>query len=150
MRSVLLAFLLLQASLAAQDITSLLDYKNLLVKPAATVLTVTASSGDGSVCTASKSAGTSIYLVLVCSNSTGSLKTTVLKASGTVQSDLLWGLGDITCLFLANPTATAIPAVGSWTIVPAVGVGWQCATNIRTGGAVTGQTAVVAGAVSWP
>jgi hypothetical protein len=127
---------------------------NLLIHPPALVLNVTAAQGDGTTCTAFKSAGAAIYLSLSCNNtvpgSLGSLKTATLLSTGNTPTSSLWNLGDVMCLFLINPTATAIPAQGSWTAIPAVSVGWQCSTNIRTNGSISGQTAVVAGAVSWP
>jgi hypothetical protein len=144
------ALLLLVPAAHAQDVTGLQDYINLLLHPPANVLTITASQGDGTSCTASKSAGSSIYLSLACASPGGSIKSAVLKASGSATSSFVWGLGDVACLFLLNPSATPIAASGSWTAITAVGVGWQCSTNIRTAGAVSGQTALVTGAVSWP
>ncbi len=134
----------------AQDVTSLEDFKNFLLHPPVQVLSITASQGDGTTCVANKSLGPVIYMSLVCLQTNGTLKTAVLKVSGTVPSSAIFGLGNVTCLFLLNPTAAAIPALGSWTAIPANGVGWQCTTDIVMAGVATGQTPVVAGAVSWP
>lgn len=142
--------ILIASACLGQDATTVMDAINLANHPPVTILTMTASQGDGTVCKASKVAGSTIYLTLACTSSGVVLNGTTLKATGTLVSSTTFDYGDVLCLFLVNPTATAIAATGSWTAIPAVSVGWQCSTNIRTAGSVSGQTALVAGSVSWP
>jgi hypothetical protein len=147
----LLPFLLLSGACFAQDITTLGNVINQIFHPPAVVLTVTASQGDGTVCTLAKIGGSVINAYLNCTTATtASLKASTLQASGTVMQSTVWGLGDVLCILAANPSATAIAAQGSLGAIPAVSVGWSCSTNIRTAGAITGQTAIVNGSVSWP
>jgi hypothetical protein len=141
-------FLLFAVSIAAkaQDATTLLNWLNMIRNPPATVLTVTASSGDGTVLTASKVAGSTINLFLNASNAAGSLKSGILAANGSAAQQTVFMYGNALCVFLANPTATAIAAAGSFPAVPATSVGWQCSTQMTSGG----STPVVTGTVSWP
>lgn len=151
-----LLLFLIPLALSAQSASSVMDFITIITKPPTTVLTVTASQGDGTICTAGKVASSAIYLSVTCSNLAYTSNSTLLKASGLNQTSLLINLGDVFCTFLVNPTATALVAQGSWTAIPANAVGWQCSTYIRSTGTngllgpITGETAVVAGSVSWP
>ena len=128
---------LIAASLQAQDVTTLLDVFNMVQHPPTNVLTITASQGDGTVCTAAKEASSTIYLALSCVSGKTAVKGTVLKSTDTAVSFMPFGYGDVNCLFTVNPVAPAT-------------VTWSCSTNIRTSGTVSGQTAIVQGSVSWP
>ncbi len=138
----------------AQSVTALLNAFNLLEHPPTSVLTVVASGGDQTSCTAGKVPGSVIFLTLQCTSGTTVLGGTTLQASGTnVQSSVL-NYGDVMCIFQINPTAAALAAAGAFPALPAQSVGWSCSTNTRVGsvatGSVSGQTAVVTGSVSWP
>ena len=149
MMPIVLAFLFL-AQCCAQDVTTLLTEITLLNNPPTTVLTVKATQGDGTICQAAKEPGSTVFLVLTCTSGGTTVKGAVLQSTDTIVSGTTFGYGDVLCLLRVNPTATAQPAIGAFPALPAVSVAWQCSTNIRTAGAVSGQTALVSGSVSWP
>ena len=114
-------------------------------------VSVTATQGDGTACALHKVTNGQIFLSMSCTSADG--KTTVsgaaFRSNSTAVQTFPWGLGDVLCLVAANPTATAA-TVGSLGAVPANAVAWSCSTNIRTGGAITGQTTPTSGSVTWP
>jgi len=140
-------FLLLVSSVVgcAQDATTLLGLLNLIRHPPTQFLTLTAAQGDGSTITLSKYAGPTISVSL---SATGQSETTITTAA--MGNGYVISVGDAMCLLLANTTTAAIPAAQSWPVIPVNSVAWQCSTNIRTSGQVTGQTPLVTGVMSWP
>jgi hypothetical protein len=111
------------------------------------VLTIVANQGDGTICTATKIFGSTINLSLTCTNPAGSASAS-LKATGSSVTSMQWGFGDVSCLLLVNPTAQPITQ-GSFAAIPPAAVGWQCSTNIRAGGVVSGQAPIVIGTGYW-
>ena len=150
MRKFLTLLALLSPIAFAQDVTGVEQAIQFIFRPPAVVLTVTAVSGDGTVCTLAKLAGPVINAYLNCTGANGSVKGISLTASGTTAVPTVLQQGDVLCLFLANPGPAVIPAQGSMLAIPAVSIGWQCSTNIRTAGVVTGNTPLVNGSVTWP
>jgi len=138
-RMLILAALLAGAGFS-QDITAIISYQNSVLLTQGTVF-LNLTGPDGTTCVATKVPGKVINAALQCNSGATSLKTTVLQAAGA-QSNMPWGYGSVLCLFIVNPTSTAIAPFGSWTAIPAVGIGWQCATS--------GQGPLNAGAVGWP
>jgi hypothetical protein len=136
---------LFSGSCMAQDATTMLGLLNLIRHPPTQFLTLTASQGDGSTITLSKFAGPTVSVSMVA---TGMSETTISGAA--MGNGYVISVGDAMCLLLSNTTAAAIPAQGSWPAIPVSSVAWQCSTNIRTSGQVTGQTPLVVGVVSWP
>jgi uncharacterized Zn-binding protein involved in type VI secretion len=114
-------------------------------------LTVTASQGDGTVCTLKKQSGSSIVASLSCVSGDGKtvLNSGTLRSTGATTQFLPFGFGDVLCLLGINSTATAA-TMGSLGTIPVNGLGWSCSTNIASGGVITGQTAPVNGSVVWP
>lgn len=151
MKKLLALSLLCLGLVYGQDVTSILGSQQLALTNSTVALTVTASQGDGTVCTLTKLATSTITAVMKCTSGDG--KTTIgqqpLKATGTVTS-MLFGMGDVLCILVINPTSTATPVMGSMPAIPATSIGWSCSTNIRTNGSITGQTALTNGSVSWP
>lgn len=146
----LFAYLLSLSVLLCQDVTSILNnVQTILAPPAQTVLTITASQGDGTICTIKKVSGSSVNAILACSNSQITYNQLTLRAAGTNANSTIWGLGDVLCILGINPTNTAI-TMGSLGSISINSVGWSCSTNIRTSSIVTGQTSIVSGSVSWP
>jgi hypothetical protein len=141
---------LFAAVATAQDTPAVERAIQFIFNPPTPVLTVTATQGDGTSCTIGKIAGATINAYLNCVNATFGAKATFLTAGGATATNMVWGYGDVLCVLVLNPTATAIAAAGSMPAVPAVSIGWQCSTNIRTNGAVTGQALPITGSVSWP
>lgn len=147
----LIAIFLCLPALFAQGVNDVQNAKQAAFSTSTIALTVTASQGDGTVCTLNKVANGQIYAILACSSSDGktALTSTNLRSNSTSTYGFTWGLGDVLCLIGVNPTATA-STMGSLGPVPANGIAWSCSTNIRVGGAVTGQTAPTSGSVTWP
>ena len=141
--------LLAAAALPAQSFT-VIDVMNSIQLATGTVtnsLTITATSGDGTVCKLNKIAGASIGFNTSCVSVDGktSDNSRVLRsAGGTALLFMPFGFGDVLCLLQINPTA------GVLSNIPANGVGYSCSTNIRTAGTITGQSAIVTGQVVWP
>ena len=152
MKTILYALLICASPLAlgAQSIADVLSLIDSAKTTQTLVLTVTASQGDGTVCTLTKFAGAKPYVGLKCvpGDKVSQITQSNLVLETTVQT-LPWGYGDVLCLLAANPTAAAV-TLGSLGSIPAASLAWQCSTNIETGGIVTGQTVPVAGTVSWP
>ena len=140
---------LVPAGARAQDVTAVLNALQLVKTATAAVFSVTASQGDGTTCTANKLAGATVQLAVQCSNAGAADTLRVVRASGMAATAELVSLGDVACFILLNPTTAAV-TMGSLGPAPAGGAAWSCSTNIRTSGSVSGQTALVAGSVSWP
>ncbi len=147
-----LLFLAFAAITAAQDVTTVATAEQLALTTNTVAVTITATQGDGTVCTLSKSAGNAIGLTLRCVTAQaagpGFTYTSTLRGSGAAIA-LPFGLGDVLCLVGINPTGAPV-TLGSLGPIPATGAAWSCTSNIRTAGTVTGQTAPTAGSVSWP
>jgi hypothetical protein len=130
------------------DVQSMLN----AVKSTTTVLaTITAQFGDGTVCTITKFAGSVPHVGLKCvPGDAKSLLTQANLTLGSTLQTLPFGYGDVLCLVAVNPTGTAI-TLGSMGTVPAVGMAWQCSSNIESATTgVTGQTSLVSGTATWP
>lgn len=115
--------------------------------PIAIVATVTATSGDGTVCRIVKIAGQKINARLFCTSRDGRSITGSAPLTSTSDATQVnvFGAGDVLCLIAVNPTANAAP-MGSLGSVPANGLAWSCTTNTSAGQ----QTPPVNGSVAWP
>ena len=149
MKKVLIPIALLALSVAANAQTVLDVMNSILLSrtTSTTILTLTASQGDGGTLKLVKNSGSTISLTTTWTSASGSIsdQSSVMRASGTVALTKAISYGDTTCLIGVNPTAASI-AMGSIPAIPANGIGWSCATNI-TGGA---QTTPVSGTAVWP
>lgn len=142
MKYLLLAFMAL--GLQAQDITSVMNAVAIAKSTTSSILTVTAAQGDGTSCVLTKASHPTILATWVCTN--GANKTSeTLASSGSAVNAITRESGDVGCIFLFNPTATAV-TMGSIGPAPAGGMAWSCSTNITAGG----QTAIQNGSATWP
>ena len=144
MRVLILALAFSVAGLA-QDATTLLNLLNLINHPPTTFLALTASQGDGSTITLSKIPGPTIQVSVVASGMSDSVLTGQAMTNGYVLA-----AGDAACILRANTGTAAMVAAGAWPPIPVSGIAWQCSTQIRTSGSVSGQTPIVTGSISWP
>jgi len=151
MRQVFLLLAAFSTAAFAQSVTDVQSLQAQALTASTVVLTVTASQGDGTVCTLTKSSGGSISAVLACKTPDG--KTTfsgaTLRSSSAASYGFSWGFSDVLCLIGVNPTTTAVP-MGSLGTAPVNGIAWSCSTNIRSAGTIIGQTAPTSGTVAWP
>jgi hypothetical protein len=147
----LLSVFFLVGICSGQDIRDVLNIQSLAATTNTLAVSVTATQGDGTVCKLTKVSVASIALLISCASSDGkiTLGTATVRATGTSTPILPVGQGDVVCLVVVNPTTAAVP-FGSLGSVPANSVAWTCSTNIRTAGAISGQTVPVNGSVSWP
>jgi hypothetical protein len=145
-RQLCIAALMMAGSASAQGIQDVMNALMLARTTSTTVLTVTATQGDGSTLKLVKSSGGSISLTGTWTSADGknSLPVGPMHATGGTMPVTV-SVGDITCMIAGNPTAATV-SIGVVIGVPPNGVGWVCATNI-TGGS---QTAPVSGTAVWP
>jgi len=150
MKVLLLIFILTVSSYAQASITDILSVIDATRATQNVVLTVTASQGDGTVCTITKYAGATPHIGLRCIPGDGKSQLSQANLSlGTTLQTMFWGYGDVACLLVVNPTAAAI-TVGSLGSVPATSLAWSCSTNVDVAGVPASQTAIVSGSVAWP
>lgn len=151
MRNLLLALVLSAAAAFAQDVITAQNAQELAVTNSTVVLTVTATSGDGSVCTMTKLPSAVISATLKCASSDGKTSQTnqVLRSTSTSTTFIPWGFGDVFCMLFVNPTTAAVTA-GTLGSVPANSIGYSCTSFTRLNGTVSGNTAPSTGSVSWP
>lgn len=150
MRLLLVFFGLTAGAGWAQNVQDAIRLGQVINSVSSVPLSIGAVQGDGSTCKLTKIAGPTILAVANCASGDGktTASPTILQATGTVQS-LPLAISDVLCLLVTNPTSAPV-TVGSFGAVPTNGIAWQCTTNIRTSGAITGQTPIVAGSVVWP
>lgn len=141
----------LAGGLWAQDVTAVLNGEQLALTQTSVILTVTATGGDGSVCTLVKIPSNTISATLKCQTADGKTTTGQQPLRSTSASPVFmpWGFGDIFCMIVVNPTAAAVTE-GSLGSIPANSVGWSCTSFTRLNGTISGNTAPSNGSVSWP
>ena len=144
----LLSAMFTVAALSAQDVTDVASILLLARTTTTTVLTITASQGDGSTCTMSKVTGNSINVMLACNTSDSKTQVTSVqvRSSSTTAQWMPFGFGSVLCILGLNPTTGPVSA-GTFVSIPANSLAWRCTTNISATGM---QTTPVSGSVSWP
>lgn len=128
-----------------QDVTGVANAVLLARTTSTTAFTITASQGDGTTCTVVKVSGKGINGSLTCSNGSNKLGPMPLISNGSAAISFQWGMGDVSCLVVVNPTTAAV-TMGSVGPAPVNGAAGSCTTNIAAGG----QTPIVTFSVSWP
>lgn len=145
MRKLLLLLSLCAAIAYSQDVTGVAVAEQLAITANSVVATVTASQGDGTVCSWSKLPGLTIGLALKCTSVDGKVSYSSTFRSTSSVNTLLFGYGSVICTIAINPTSTAI-TMGSIGSVPATGAAWACTTLTSS----SGETTPTNGSVSWP
>lgn len=145
----LFTFVLTAAISLGQDAGEVQRAVNHALATTAAPITITASQGDGTSLIFTKRASITINFGYQVKNAAGQvLDGGSVDVAPTGQSMVIT-YGDVTCLVYVNP-GTAAVTVGSLGSVPASSLAYACSTNIRSSGAVTGQTAIVSGTIAWP
>jgi hypothetical protein len=144
----LILLLLSLGCLSAQSVTDVMNAVKLASASSSTLLTLTASQGDGGTLKITKNNGAAISATVSWSSADGKIaeQSAVLKASGTATLAKFLSFGDVACLLGVNPTVAAV-TIGSVGSVPTNGIGWSCSTNITSTGM---QTTPVSGTAVWP